>query len=76
MGHPRHEEFQYLDLISDIIKTGTKKSDRTNVGTLSKFGNMMRFDLSQSFPLITTKNVYWRGVVEELLWFIKGRTNG
>lgn len=50
--------------------------DRTKTGTRSLFGKMMRFDLSQSFPLLTTKKVFWRGVVEELLWFIKGSTNG
>ncbi|KAG7188393.1 hypothetical protein KM043_008044 [Ampulex compressa] len=71
-----HEEYQYLRLIEDIIKTGFKKSDRTGIGTYSKFGTQMRFDLrNEIFPLLTTKRVFWRGVVEELLWFIKGSTN-
>ena len=71
----QHEEYQYLELIKDIITNGTKKEDRTGVGTHSLFGRMMKFDLSQSFPLLTTKDVFWRGVVEELLWFIRGETD-
>ncbi|PHJ19705.1 bifunctional dihydrofolate reductase-thymidylate synthase [Cystoisospora suis] len=70
-----HEEFQYLDLIADILTNGVPMSDRTGVGTLSKFGCQMRFRLDQSFPLLTTKRVFWKGVVEELLWFIRGDTN-
>lgn len=62
-------------MIRDILKNGKEKSDRTGVGTIGKFGNIMRFDLNESFPLLTTKKVFWRGVVEELLWFIKGSTN-
>ena len=70
------EELQYLNLISDIIKTGNKKSDRTGVGTISKFGCSMRFSLrNNTIPLLTTKKVFWKGVVEELLWFIAGDTN-
>jgi thymidylate synthase len=65
-----------LDQISEIIRTGNHKGDRTGTGTISKFGGMMRFDLEKSFPLLTTKDVFWRGVVEELLWFIKGQTDG
>ena len=72
----RHEEYQYIDLVKDIIKRGNRKDDRTGVGTLSTFGNIMRFDLSQTFPLITTKRVFWKGVVEELLWFLRGSTDG
>ena len=68
-------EFQYLNLIRDIISRGQERSDRTGVGTIGLFGCQMRFDLSESFPLLTTKRVFWRGVVEELLWFIKGDTN-
>jgi len=71
----RHEEYQYLDLIKDIIETGTKKVDRTGVGTVGKFGAMMRYSLREDFPLLTTKRVFWRGVVEELLWFIQADTN-
>lgn len=73
---PQHEEHQYLDLIRDILATGERRSDRTGTGTISKFGATMRFDLSgDEFPLLTTKRVFWRGVAEELLWFISGDTN-
>jgi len=58
-----------------VIRRGVDKGDRTGTGVYSTFGNMMRFDLSQSFPLLTTKRVFWKGVVEELLWFLKGSTN-
>nr|XP_050868778.1 thymidylate synthase [Vespula vulgaris] len=71
-----HDEYQYLNLIEKIIETGAKKNDRTGVGTYSIFGTHMRFNLQDGiFPLLTTKRVFWRGVVEELLWFIKGSTN-
>jgi len=70
------EEYQYLNLVKDIIQNGVERKDRTNVGTLSRFGAQMRFSLrDETFPLLTTKKVFWRGVVEELLWFIKGNTN-
>ncbi|KAL7206749.1 hypothetical protein ACSBR2_019460 [Camellia fascicularis] len=71
----KHEEYLYLRLVQDIISDGTSKDDRTGTGTLSKFGCQMRFNLRKSFPLLTTKKVFWRGVVEELLWFISGSTN-
>ncbi|KAF3435732.1 hypothetical protein FNV43_RR22824 [Rhamnella rubrinervis] len=71
----RHEEYQYLRLVQDIISDGTPKDDRTGTGTLSKFGCQMRYNLRRTFPLLTTKKVFWRGVVEELLWFISGSTN-
>ncbi|XP_065865874.1 bifunctional dihydrofolate reductase-thymidylate synthase-like [Euphorbia lathyris] len=71
----KHEEFLYLRLVQDIISDGVVKDDRTGTGTLSKFGCQMRFNLRKSFPLLTTKKVFWRGVVEELLWFISGSTN-
>ena len=74
-SHSNHEEFQYLNIIHDIITTGNEKSDRTGVGTISKFGITMRYDCSTTFPLLTTKDTYWKGIVEELLWFIKGSTN-
>lgn len=69
------QEEQYLDLVKKILETGHKRLDRTGVGTLSLFGETMRFDLSQSFPLITTKKVFWRGIVEELLWMLSGSTD-
>ncbi|XP_010254750.1 PREDICTED: putative bifunctional dihydrofolate reductase-thymidylate synthase isoform X2 [Nelumbo nucifera] len=71
----RHEEYMYLRLVEDIISNGNQKDDRTGTGTLSKFGCQMHFNLRKSFPLLTTKKVFWRGVVEELLWFISGSTN-
>ncbi|KAH6788278.1 thymidylate synthase 1 [Perilla frutescens var. frutescens] len=71
----KHEEFLYLSLVRDILSNGNKKDDRTGTGTISKFGCQMRFNLRKSFPLLTTKRVFWRGVVEELLWFISGSTN-
>jgi len=58
-----------------VIEHGTLRHDRTGVGTLSKFGVQMRFDLSERFPLLTTKSVFWRGVAEELLWFLNGETS-
>lgn len=71
-----HEEYQYLHLLQKVIDTGVYKQDRTGVGTLSIFGASMKFNLrNNSFPLITTKKTYWKGIVEELLWFIKGSTN-
>jgi len=70
-----HPEWQYLDMIRDIIDNGDVMMDRTGTGTRSKFGCTMRFNLKDSFPLLTTKRVFFRGVMEELLWFIKGDTN-
>ncbi|CAF2651737.1 unnamed protein product [Rotaria sp. Silwood2] len=72
-----HEEKQYLNLVKEIIEKGVKKSDRTGIGTLSIFGpTNMRFNLRNGrFPLLTTKRVFWRGVVEELLWIISGKTD-
>jgi len=74
-GHT-HEEYQYLNLVRDVIVHGVQRMDRTGVGTLSKFGCQMRFTLKDGVvPVLTTKKVFWRGVVEELLWFIRGDTN-
>ena len=70
------EERQYLDLIKSILDGGLPRMDRTQVGTLSLFGKTLKFNLRQNrFPLLTTKKVFWRGVAEELLWFISGSTN-
>lgn len=68
-------EQQYLDLLKKIMKEGNVKEDRTGTGTRSIFGHQLRFDLQNSFPLLTTKKVYWKAVVHELLWFISGSTN-
>jgi len=65
----------YEDLLRKILTEGTLKSDRTGTGTISLFGEQMRFDLSKGFPLITTKNVFFKGVAYELLWFLKGSSN-
>lgn len=66
---------QYLEIIKDIIESGSSKDDRTGVGIIGKFGYQMRYDLEESFPILTTKDVFWRGVAEELIWFAKGDTN-
>jgi dihydrofolate reductase/thymidylate synthase len=71
-----HPENQYLNLIADILKSGVVREDRTGVGTIGVAGRQMRFSLRNDiFPLLTTKRVFWRGVAEELLWFISGSTN-
>jgi len=71
-----HEEEQYLGLIRKIIQCGNRKGDRTGTGTLSLFGAQMRFSLRNgSFPLLTTKKVFYRGIAEELFWFIRGSTS-
>jgi thymidylate synthase len=66
---------QYLDLMRHVRDHGIKKTDRTGTGTLSVFGHQMRFDLSQGFPLTTTKKLHLRSIIYELLWFIRGETN-
>jgi thymidylate synthase len=72
----KHPEYQYLDLLKDILKNGSiKKDHNTGITLKSVFGRQIRFDLSQGFPLLTTKKVYWKGVLYELFWFLKGNSN-
>ena len=66
---------QYLQLLDDVLSNGRRKGDRTGVGALSVFGRQARFDLSEGFPLLTTKKLHWKSVVYELLWFLRGDTN-
>lgn len=72
MNAPDH---QYEDLLREILREGVPKDDRTGTGTRSLFARQLRYDLSQGFPAITTKSLYWHGVVGELLWFLQGNTN-
>ena len=72
----KHEEYQYLNLIRKTMNITNVRMDRTEIGTYSTFGNVMKFSLrNNQFPLLTTKNVFFRGVVEELLWIMRGETN-
>lgn len=68
-------EHQYLKLLKDILDNGVTKKDRTGTGTISVFGRQVRHDMSLGFPLLTTKKMYWNGIVAELLWFLRGDTN-
>lgn len=72
----RHGEYQYLDLLKKTLETGEEQLDKgTGVKTYSCFGAQIRFDLADGFPLLTTKRVYWNGVLHELYWFLSGQTN-
>jgi thymidylate synthase len=66
---------KYTNLLQDILENGVSKSDRTGTGTLSVFGRQIRHQMSEGFPLITTKKMYFKGIVTELLWFLRGDTN-
>jgi len=71
-----HPEYQYLNLLKEILKNGVKKIDRgTGDASYSLFGKQIRFDLSKGFPMLTTKKVYWKGVLHELYWFLSGQSN-
>uniref|UniRef100_A0A0K0FAE0 Thymidylate synthase n=1 Tax=Strongyloides venezuelensis TaxID=75913 RepID=A0A0K0FAE0_STRVS len=75
-AHANKDEFQYLDLIANILENGKSREDRTGTGTLSIFGAQSRYNIRNGImPLITTKKTFWKGIVEELLWFISGSTN-
>ena len=70
-----HPEWQYLNLLRDILDNGVRRDDRTGTGTLGVFGRQIRFDLSKGFPLLTTKKLHTRSIFIELLWFLRGETN-
>jgi thymidylate synthase len=72
----RHPEYQYLDLVQEILDKGVRQEDKgTDAVTYSLFGRQIRFDLSEGFPLLTTKKVYWKGLLYELHWFLSGQSN-
>ena len=71
----RHPEYQYLDLLHELLEHGDQRLDRTGVGTLALFGREMRFDLTDGFPAFTTKRVFWKTAFKEMLWMLSGGTN-
>lgn len=76
MPSTKHQEYQYLDLLKEALEHGSKKIDRgTDIKLYSLFGRQTRYNLSEGFPLLTTKKVYWKGVLYELYWFMSGQTN-
>src|SRR3990170_63620 len=76
MSKQKHPEYQYLDLLQDILDNGFEKHEfNSGIAIKSVFGRSMRFDLSKGFPLLTTKKVFLRGIIHELLWFLKGDSN-
>ena len=76
MSDIKHPEYQYLDLVKEILEKGSKQVDAQSKDvTYSLFGKQMRYDLSEGLPLLTTKKVYWKGVLHELYWFLSGQTN-
>jgi thymidylate synthase len=70
-----HPEYQYLDLLRHVLESGDRRIERTGVGTLSLFGAFARFDVSNATPILTTKRVFWKTAVKEMLWFLSGGTN-
>ena len=73
--HNNHGEHAYLNILTDILNEGKAREDRTKVGTVAVFGRQMRFDISKSVPLLTTKAMGWKSIIEELLWFLQGKTD-
>ena len=69
---PQHPEYQYLNILQEILDHGDKRMDRTGVGTLALFGRHMRFGVSQTFPVFTTRKIYWRTAIKEMLWILSG----
>ena len=75
MHFSKNNDVTYLLMLNDVLKNGYRSEDRTGTGTISKFGLTATYDLEHSFPLLTTKKVFWKGVIEELFWFLSGDTN-